>query len=265
VGAFFVSATANLYHRMIRFSVNLNKVALVRNTRDHGIPSLIRAAQLCLESGAHGITVHPRPDARHVLTKDVHEIAPLVREFGAEFNIEGYPSEPFLDLVCEVRPNQCTLVPDTLTQRTSDHGWDIPSNREMLLSAIETLHNTGIRTSLFMDAATADDADRIEQAYAVGADRVELYTEPWARAYGTEQQTKMLTNICAAAQRAHDAGLGVNAGHDLNLLNLRPFIDAIPYLQEVSIGHAFITDALEIEYITAVQLYLDVLNAKSDL
>lgn len=244
---------------MIRFSVNLNKVALVRNTRDLGIPNVLRAARLCLEAGAHGITVHPRPDGRHILPGDVRELAPLVRELGAELNVEGYPSDDFLALVLEVQPHQCTLVPDAPEQRTSDHGWDVDYQHSLLTRAVGALDAAGVRTSLFMDAATVVDADRIAHARDVGAARVELYTEPWAKAFGTAREADVLASMSAAAQRAHNAGLGMNAGHDLNLSNLQPLVDAVPQIQEVSIGHAFIADSLELGYTAAVKAYLRVL------
>jgi len=175
---------------MVRFSINVNKVALVRNTRDLGIPSVLRAARLCLEAGVHGITVHPRPDGRHIRPNDVRELALLSREYGSEFNVEGYPSDDFLALIFEVRPDQCTLVPDTPTQQTSDHGWNIIRHHDQLASAIGALNAAGVQTSLFMDAATPADADRIVQARDVGAACVELYTEPWAKAYGTKLRQK---------------------------------------------------------------------------
>ena len=251
---------------MIRFSVNLNKVALVRNTRDLGIPSVLRAARICLEAGAHGITVHPRPDGRHIRPSDVRELLPLVREHGGgvELNIEGYPTDDFLALVLEVRPDQCTLVPDAPEQRTSDHGWNVAEQRDLLTRSVGALAAAGIRTSLFMDGATAADVRRIAQARDVGAARVELYTEPWAKAHGTDRQEEVLTHLSAAAHRAHDAGLGINAGHDLNLANLPPLVDAVPQLEEVSIGHAFITDALEMGYAAAVRAYLAALEGEPD-
>ncbi len=244
---------------MVRLSVNLNKVALVRNQRDLGIPSVVHAARCCLQAGAHGITGHPRPDGRHIRTHDVLELAPVVREAGAELNVEGYPSDAFLDLVLGVRPDQCTLVPDSPDQRTSDHGWDVAAHGALLERVLARLRDAGIRTSLFMDAAHPDDARRIGAARAVGADRVELYTEPYARAFGGPEAERVLACFAGAAEAALQAGLGVNAGHDLNLRNTGPFARAVPGLQEVSIGHAFTADALELGYRAAVHAYLRVL------
>jgi pyridoxine 5-phosphate synthase len=245
---------------MVRLSINLNKVALVRNARDLGIPSVVHAARCCLEAGAHGITVHPRPDERHIRMHDVLDLAPVVREAGAEFNIEGYPSEAFLDLVLGVMPDQCTLVPDSPDQRTSDHGWDVAAHRALLERVIARLRSAGIRTSLFMDAAEPRDVERIGAAREVGADRVELYTEPYARAFGGPDAERVLGSFVAAAEGALRAGLGVNAGHDLNLRNLGPFAALVTGLQEVSIGHAFTADALELGYRAAVHAYLRALT-----
>jgi pyridoxine 5-phosphate synthase len=253
---------------MTRLSINLNKVALVRNARDLGIPSLVTAARACLAAGAHGITVHPRPDGRHVVPADVRALGAPVREFGAELNVEGYPSDDLLALVCETRPDQCTLVPDAPGQRTSDHGWDVARHRALLERAARRLHDAGVRVSLFVDAATPAEAARVPLAREVGADRVELYTEPWARAHASASTAaaaapgaaRLLDCYADAAARAARAGLGVNAGHDLSLRNLPPFVAAVPELAEVSIGHAFIADALEVGYGAAVRAYLTALG-----
>ena len=251
---------------MTHLSINLNKVALVRNTRDLNLPDVERAARLCLDAGAHGVTLHPRPDQRHARPSDVRALRALVHERGggAELNVEGYPTEDFLALVCETRPHQCTLVPDAPDQRTSDHGWDVRAHAALLRETVDRLHRAGVRVSLFVDAATPEDAERAALAREVGADRVELYTEPWARAFGTAAQDRVLASFARAAERAHAAGLGVNAGHDLNLRNLPPFVAALPVLDEVSIGHAFTADALEMGYSAAVRAYLAALSPQAE-
>jgi pyridoxine 5-phosphate synthase len=235
-------------------SVNLNKVALVRNTRHLGIPSVTRAATLCLQAGAHGITVHPRPDARHVRDQDVRELHALLgRDWPhAEFNIEGNPFHNLMDFVRALRPHQCTFVPDSEGQFTSDHGWDLRADAARVRPLIAQAQALGVRVSLFMDA----DPDAMALARDVGADRIELYTEPYAAAWGTPRQQQQLDRFAAAAEAALAAGLGVNAGHDLNRDNLADFLRAVPGVQEVSIGHALIADALELGYAATVQAYL---------
>jgi len=234
-------------------SVNLNKVALVRNTRHLGIPSLERAARLCLQAGAHGITVHPRPDARHIRAEDVPLLQRVVAGFpGAEFNIEGNPFHNLMEFVRELRPHQCTLVPDAEGQFTSDHGWEFPADAKRLAPLIAEARALGVRVSLFMDPRP----EMMAAAREAGADRVELYTESYARAWGTPEQERVLRGFTEAAQAALDAGLGVNAGHDLNRDNLAPFLRAVPGVQEVSIGHALISDALELGYAATVKAYL---------
>ena len=234
-------------------SVNLNKVALVRNTRHLGIPSVTRAATLCLEAGAHGITVHPRPDERHIRAVDVRDLAQLMKDWPQrEFNIEGNPFQNLMAFVREFRPQQCTFVPDSEGQFTSDHGWNLAHDGERLRPLIAEARRLGVRVSLFMDA----DAAAMAAAKAVGADRVELYTEPFAAAWGTPQQEAELTRFALAAQAALDAGLGVNAGHDLNRDNLVAFVQHVPGVSEVSIGHALIADALERGYQATVIDYL---------
>ena len=234
-------------------SVNLNKVALVRNTRHLGIPSVVRAASLCLQAGAHGITVHPRPDGRHIRGDDVPALSELVgHHAGAEYNIEGNPFHNLLEHVRRLRPHQCTFVPDSEGQFTSDHGWDFPADAERLRPVIQEARSLGVRVSLFMDPRP----EQMAAAKAVGADRVELYTETYARAWGTVRQDDVLRGFADAARAAQDAGLGVNAGHDLNRDNLADFLRAVPGVLEVSIGHAFIADALELGYAAAVREYL---------
>ncbi|CAM4138451.1 pyridoxine 5'-phosphate synthase [Paracidovorax anthurii] len=233
-------------------SVNVNKVALVRNTRHLGIPSVERAARLCLEAGAQGITIHPRPDGRHIRADDVHALAALMRQWpDREFNIEGNPSQNLMDFIREARPHQATFVPDSEDQFTSDHGWSFPQDAERLAPLVAECRSLGVRVSLFMDPEPGSMA----AARAVGADRVELYTEPYAAAWGTPQQVAQLARYAAAARAAQGAGLGVNAGHDLNRDNLAAFVAQVPGVLEVSIGHALIADALELGYAATVQAY----------
>ncbi len=244
-----------------KLSVNVNKVALLRNTRHLGIPSVTRAATLCLQAGAAGITVHPRPDARHIRASDVVELATLMQAWpDREFNVEGNPFHNLMDVVADLRArelpvHQVTFVPDSEGQFTSDHGWSFPADSARLQPIIAQAQALGLRVSLFMDA----EPSAMAAAKAVGADRIELYTEPFAAAWGTEQQDAQLQRFAGAAQAALDAGLGVNAGHDLNLHNLSAFARAVPGLQEVSIGHALVADALERGYAATVQAYRDCL------
>jgi pyridoxine 5-phosphate synthase len=239
-------------HSITNLSVNLNKVALLRNTRALGIPSVTRAAKIVLEAGANGITVHPRPDGRHVRADDVRELADLLHAWpNAEYNIEGNPFHNLLEFVRDVRPHQCTLVPDESGQFTSDHGWDLPRDNERLKPVIDELKNLGVRVSLFMDA----ELNIIAQAKLIGADRIELYTEPYAQAFGTSNQAAQLKRFADAAKAASELGLGVNAGHDLNLDNLPTFLHAVPRVLEVSIGHALIADALELGLAETVRRY----------
>jgi pyridoxine 5-phosphate synthase len=238
---------------MTALSVNVNKVALLRNSRHLGIPSVLRAATQCLEAGAHGITVHPRPDERHIRADDVYALADLLKRWPqAEFNIEGNPFHNLMDFVREVRPHQCTFVPDSEGQFTSDHGWDLAADGERLRPLIDECRALGVRVSLFMDAVP----ENMALAAGVGADRVELYTEPYAAAHGTQQQAAQLEKFAAAARAAQRAGLDVNAGHDLSRDNLADFLRAVPGVKEVSIGHALIADALEFGYRETVQRFL---------
>lgn len=241
-------------------SVNVNKVALVRNTRHLGIPSVTRAATLCLQAGAQGITVHPRPDERHIRAQDVHELAALMQEWpDREFNIEGNPTQNLMDFIRQVRPAQATFVPDGESQFTSDHGWTFPQDAERLRPLVAECRALGVRVSLFMDPEPA----QMAAARAVGADRIELYTEPYAAAWATPGRAAQLARYAAAAQAALDAGLEVNAGHDLNRDNLAEFVRAVPGLREVSIGHALIADALELGYAATVQAYQQCIDAGS--
>ena len=245
----------------VQLSVNVNKVALVRNTRHLGIPSVVRAAEQCLAAGAHGITVHPRPDQRHIRPPDVFELAELLRAWPqAEFNIEGNPTQNLMDFIRRVRPQQATFVPDSEDQFTSDHGWSFPQDAERLAPLVAECRGLGVRVSLCMDPLPG----QMAPARAVGADRGELYTEPYAAAWGTPDEAAQLQRYAAAAHAALDAGLGVNAGHDLNRDNLPAFVRAVPGLAEVSIGHAFIADALELGYAATTRAYLACLAITAD-
>ncbi len=237
-------------------SVNLNKIALLRNTRTIGIPSVTRAATIVLDAGADGVTVHPRPDQRHIRTGDVHDLAALLAERpGAEFNIEGNPFHNLMALVRAAKPRQCTFVPDSVEQSTSDHGWDLARDGDALRPLIAEAQALGARVSLFMDA----DAGAMARAAEVGADRVELYTESYARAWATPDAASSLATFAAAANAARAAGLGVNAGHDLNLDNLEAFARTVPHVAEVSIGHALVADALERGLAATVRAYRECL------
>lgn len=239
---------------MTHLSVNLNKVALLRNSRTIGIPSVIDAAKTCIEAGAHGITVHPRPDERHIRYADVYELADMLT---VEFNIEGNPFlGRFMEVVRDVKPAQCTLVPDNPDAVTSDQGWDLATEGDRLLPIIQDLHQLGVRVSLFMDPIP----DQIKRAKDIGGDRIELYTEPYATAFREGDYESVLQEFGIAAQVAQDVGLGVNAGHDLNLDNLPIFCSSIPGILEVSIGHALTADALYIGVANAVKAYLDALK-----
>jgi len=235
-------------------SVNLNKVALVRNTRHLGIPAVTFAAAVCLDAGAHGITVHPRPDGRHIRAQDVRELSELLRKEWpqAEFNIEGNPFQNLMEFVREFRPHQATFVPDSEDQFTSDHGWTFPADADRLRPLIAEAKALGVRVSLFMDPIP----QQMAAAKEVGADRVELYTEGYAASRGTPNEQAVLARYVESARAAEAAGLGVNAGHDLSRDNLTAFLRAVRGVQEVSIGHAFIADALELGYAATTREYL---------
>jgi len=239
-------------------SVNLNKVALLRNQRSLGIPSVTRAARLSLEAGAHGITVHPRPDERHIRAHDVFDLAALMQDWPqAEFNVEGNPLHNLMDFIRELKRqglplHQCTFVPDAMDQSTSDHGWQLPHDAAALRPLIAEAQSLGVRVSLFMDP--------VPQAMAavreLGAERVELYTETYASAHGTAEFAAVLAGFTATAEAGLREGLQINAGHDLNRDNLTDFLRAVPGVQEVSIGHALIADALELGLGETVRDYL---------
>src|SRR5687768_3759892 len=226
---------------MTKLSVNINKVATLRNTRPHiDIPSVLHAAKLCLDAGAHGITVHPRPDQRHIKPDDVYAIAELLKKYpNAEFNIEGNPFIEFMHFVEKTRPTQATLVPDSIEQSTSNQGWNLQQHAERLLPVIRRLKELGARVSIFMDPQP----QHMELARQLGVDRIELYTEPYAAAFARGDQDAADAYV-ATAIRAIEVGLEINAGHDLNLSNLPHFLKRIPRVAEVSIGHALIGDAL---------------------
>lgn len=233
---------------MTKLSVNINKIAVIRNSRGGNMPDVIAAAQNIERFGSEGITVHPRPDERHIRYADVRELKKVVT---TELNVEGNPIPSFVDLVCEVRPAQVTLVPDAADAITSNAGWNTVANRDFLTEMCERFHREGIRVSIFVDP----DPEMVSGAKACGADRVELYTEAYAAGYQDDRE-KAIAPYVAAAERAREEGLGLNAGHDLNLDNLRYFLTRIPWVDEVSIGHALISDALYFGLENTVALYL---------
>ena len=237
---------------MTRLSVNINKIATLRNSRGGIYPSVPEAAIKCQEFGAQGITIHPRPDERHITRKDVYEIKPLIN---TELNIEGYPSEDFLKMAIEIEADQVTLVPDLPGQLTSDHGWDTIKHESFLKEVIPRLQENKIRTSIFVDP----DIKMVDGAHVVGTDRIELYTEPYAKDYPKNPE-KAIRDFVAAAKQAEKYGIGVNAGHDLSLENLNYMYKNIPNLLEVSIGHALIADALYLGMELTIQKYLDCLK-----
>jgi pyridoxine 5-phosphate synthase len=243
---------------MVRLSVNVNKIALLRNSRGSDMPSVLRAARTCLDAGCHGITVHPRPDARHITYSDVHELDAMLRaEYRTEFNIEGYPTDDFLNLVCEVKPAQATLVPDPPDALTSDQGWDFLAHHKFLHEVAHRLHDSGIRVSLFADA----DPATIPGAAECHADRIELYTGPYAHAFGTPDGARVLAQHRESARTAKSLGLGINAGHDLNTTNLPAYVEGVRGLLEVSIGHALFCDAIYLGLKRTVGLYLKAISA----
>ena len=247
---------------MTQLSVNVNKIAVLRNSRGGGEPDVVRAARACLDAGAHGITVHPRPDARHIRADDVFALAELTRDYGVEFNLEGNPFAPpragypgFAALCAQARPAQATLVPDGDGQLTSDHGFDFSGDNAPLRAHIAQLQALGCRVSLFVDAGDP----RIGQAAAAGANRVELYTGPYAEAYARGDAHAALALCADTARRAQAVGLGVNAGHDLSQANLAAFVAGVPAVLEVSIGHALIGEALYAGLDASVRAYLALL------
>jgi pyridoxine 5-phosphate synthase len=247
-------------HRRTQLSVNVNKIALLRNQRPLAIPSVTGLAARILEAGAHGITVHPRPDQRHIRTADVHDLAAMLKDWpAAEFNIEGNPFHNLMPIVRATRPHQCTFVPDAAGQATSDHGWDLAADGARLAPLVDEARALGVRVSLFMAA----DPQAMAAARAIGADRIELYTEPYAQAWNTPGQAASLAAFAAAARAAQAAGLGVNAGHDLNRDNLPAFLQAVPGVLEVSIGHAFVADMLELGAAEATRAYVRAVEVRA--
>jgi len=233
---------------MTRLSVNINKIATLRNARGGENPNVVNVAKDCERFGAQGITIHPRPDERHITTQDVFDLAPIVT---TEFNIEGYPDDRFLELVKKTKPSQATLVPDPPGVLTSNAGWDTIKNQDFLTDVIKQLKEMGTRTSIFIET----DPRLIEMAAKIGTDRIELYTEPYAANYANDKE-KAVEPFVQAAKTAQDVGLGINAGHDLSLENLRYLAERIPFLDEVSIGHALVCDALYYGLENTIQLYL---------
>jgi len=233
-------------------SVNINKIATLRNARGENNPDLLKAALDCERFGADGITVHPRPDERHIRRADVYQLRPTLK---VEFNIEGNPSPEFMDLVLKVRPEQVTLVPDAAGALTSSAGWEVEQNFDFLSSIIETLHQEGIRSSIFVGT----DLENIRRAALTGTDRIELYTKPYADLYPTDPEGAVAP-FAEAARAAHKAGLGINAGHDLSLANLAFFHSNVPHLNEVSIGHALICDALYLGLEETIRRYKECLK-----
>lgn len=233
---------------MTRLSVNINKIALLRNSRGANIPDVVQFAKDCERYGAQGITVHPRQDERHITRKDVYALKEVV---STEFNIEGYPSADFLKMVNEVKPVQCTLVPDEPGQLTSDHGWDTIKHQSFLQEVIAELHANKIRVSLFIDPVN----NLLEAAKKTGADRIEFYTGPYAEHFLTDKKNAV-KDFAAAAKFCNEINIGINAGHDLNLDNLKYFKQSVPQLLEVSIGHALVRDCLYLGLENTIQLYL---------
>jgi pyridoxine 5-phosphate synthase len=234
---------------MTHLSVNINKIATLRNARGGNNPDVIKVALDCEKFGADGITVHPRPDERHITYKDVHDLKTVLT---TEFNIEGNPTEEkFVKLVLETKPHQVTLVPDAQGQLTSDHGWDTVKNQDYLIKTIALFKNAGIRVSIFVDPIAA----MVEAAATTGTDRIELYTESYASAFAKGNKETAILPYTEAANLAHQLGLGINAGHDLDLQNLAYFKNAVPHLNEVSIGHALVCDSLYLGLHNTIQLY----------
>ncbi|HLU84303.1 MAG TPA: pyridoxine 5'-phosphate synthase [Vicingaceae bacterium] len=237
---------------MTKLSVNINKVATIRNARGGNLPNLVQVAKDCERFGAEGITVHPRPDERHIRYKDVYDLSPIVT---TEFNIEGFPSQAFINMVLEVKPTQVTLVPDPPGVLTSNAGWDTVKQKDFLKEVIATFHQANIRTSIFVNTQLTN----IENAVETGTKRIELYTGPYAEEFAANKAAAVAPYV-KAAELAHQLGLEINAGHDLNLDNLTYFKSNIPYLKEVSIGHALICDALYFGLETTIKKYLNCLK-----
>ncbi|MCM4164978.1 MULTISPECIES: pyridoxine 5'-phosphate synthase [unclassified Arenibacter] len=237
---------------MTKLSVNINKIATLRNSRGGNVPDLLKVARDIEDFGAQGITIHPRPDERHIKYQDARDLKKLVR---TEYNIEGNPVQSFMDLVLEVKPTQVTLVPDAIDAITSNAGWDTVKNRDFLKEVIATFKSNGIRTSIFVDA----DIEMVRGAALTGTDRIELYTESYAQEYSKGNKAGVIT-FREAAKAAHQLGMGINAGHDLNLENIKYFKENIPHLLEVSIGHALICESLYLGLENVINMYLNKLK-----
>ena len=237
---------------MVNLSVNINKIATLRNARGADLPNLVKFAKDCERFGADGITIHPRPDERHITTKDVYDLAPVVQ---SEFNIEGYPDKRFMSLIKEIKPKQATLVPDAPGVLTSDNGWDIEKNKDLLISTIDTLNGLGVRSSIFVNA----EEESMHLAHLVNTDAIEFYTGPFAQDFN-QNRDAAVEKYAQAAEIAHDLGLRINAGHDLNLNNLAFFKEKVKHLSEVSIGHAIVSDALYIGIENAIWAYKECLS-----
>lgn len=241
---------------MTKLSVNINKFALIRNARGNDFPNIIKIATRCINAGAHGITIHPRPDERHAKYSDAYELSTLLKSYpGIEFNIEGNPIPKFLKMVKEVKPDQCTLVPDSPDQLTSDHGWDVIKEKEQLIPVIRSLQEADIRVSIFLDP----DIKQVEKAKETKTDRIELYTESYARTYSKEENESIFLSYKQATQKAQELGLGINAGHDLNQQNLGYFL-TIPNIAEVSIGHAIIVESFDHGLEETIKRYLKIIE-----
>ena len=242
---------------MTKLSVNLNKVALLRNSREGDNPRLLNFAELCIKAGAHGLTIHPRPDQRHARYTDVYDLAALVAEHkDVELNIEGNPTDKFLQVVLEAKPHQCTLVPDDPDQLTSDHGWNLKEDADKLRAYVSLLHDAGIRTSIFLDP----DLEQLQYLKHTGTDRIELYTEPYAQAFALENEVRVLKQFQDVAKQTQELGIGVNAGHDLNQKNLSKFL-SIADILEVSIGHALTIESLISGFEKTIFNYLSIIEA----
>lgn len=237
---------------MVNLSVNINKIATLRNARGADLPNLVQFAKDCQRFGADGITIHPRPDERHITTKDVYDLAPVVQ---SEFNIEGYPDERFMSLIKEIKPKQATLVPDAPGVLTSDNGWDIKKNKDLLINVIDTLKDQGVRSSIFVNA----EEESMHLARLVNTDAIEFYTGPFAEDFN-QNRDSAVERYAQAAEIAHDLGLRINAGHDLNLNNLAFFKERVKHLSEVSIGHAIVSDALYIGIENVIRAYKECLS-----
>lgn len=243
-----------------KLSINVNKIATLRNARGGDTPNVLQVSQDLLKFGAEGITVHPRPDGRHIRHQDVLDLAAMLKGRPQEFNVEGYPDQSYLDLVSQVKPQQCTLVPDPPNVITSNAGWNFKKHLNTLKEVLPQLHKIGTRVSLFIDVNTWEPAN-LEILKSLNADRIELYTESYAKSFGLTNQEKVLHQYAEVAAQVSTAGIGINAGHDLNSQNLQTFAKAIPSLLEVSIGHAFISEALYLGLEKTTQVYLKALKS----